>query len=143
MKKLESVKKFKEFRQRILSEKDVDYEKPTLVVCAGTGGQASGSNDIIRIIKRYILDRALQERLGLRVTGCQGFCEMDPFILVQPGRHLYPRLEMKDVPRVIDAAAGGYVDEGLIYKEPVLQKRYHCQNDIPFFQKQTRMRMSS
>ena len=138
MRKLSTVDEFVDFRSRILSEINVQYDKPTLVVCAGTGGQASGANDIIRIIKRHILERDLWEKIALRITGCQGFCEMDPFILVQPGRQLYPKLKMDDVPKVIDAALGGYIDEELIYKDPRELKPYHNQNDIPFFKKQTR-----
>ncbi|MBN1211862.1 MAG: FAD-dependent oxidoreductase [candidate division Zixibacteria bacterium] len=138
MRKLSTVNEFVDFRQRIIGEKDILYAKPTLTVCAGTGGQASGSNDVIRIIKRYILDRALQQKLALRITGCQGFCEMDPFIVVEPGRHLYPKLKMKDVPRVIESALSGQVDEELIYKDPRDKKSYYTQNDIAFFKKQTR-----
>ncbi|MCX6829525.1 MAG: FAD-dependent oxidoreductase [candidate division Zixibacteria bacterium] len=138
MKKLSTIDEFVDFRRRILSEKEIQFDKPTLVVCAGTGGQASGANDIIRVIKRYILDHGLVEKIGFRVTGCQGFCEMDPFILVQPGRHLYPKLKMEDVPKVIKSALEGYVDEDLIYKDPRELKSYHYQNDIPFFKKQTR-----
>jgi NADH-quinone oxidoreductase subunit F len=138
MKKIASVEEFSDFRRRVLGEKQIEYDRPTLVVCAGTGGQASGSNDVIRIIKRYILERALQYRIALRVTGCQGFCEMDPFIVVEPGRQLYPKLRMEDVPRVIEAAVGGYVVDELIYKDTREQRVYQCQNDIPFFKKQTR-----
>lgn len=138
MRRISSVGEFAEFRKRILSDKDIQYEKPTLVVCAGTGGQASGANDIIRVIKRYIIERNLREKIALRITGCQGFCEMDPFILVQPGRHLYPKLKMEEVPRVIESALGGFIDEQLIYKELSGKKIYKSQNDIPFFQKQTR-----
>ena len=138
MKRLSSIQELADFRGRIAHEREVRYDKPTLIVCAGTGGQASGSNDIIRIIKRYILDHSLQEKVTLRITGCQGFCEMDPFILVEPGRRLYPKLKMEHVPRVIESAVGGFVDEGLIYKDPREQKAYHCQNDIDFFKKQTR-----
>ncbi len=139
MSRLSTVSEFIEFRQRIKDDKKIQYEKPTLVVCAGTGGQASGSNDILRIIKRYIIDRNLQTKIGLRVTGCQGFCEMDPFIVVEPGRHLYPQLKMEDVASVIEAAVGGYVDESLIYRDPKDQRQYHSQDDIPFFQKQKRL----
>jgi NADH-quinone oxidoreductase subunit F len=143
MKKLTTIDEFIGFRHRILEEKDFQYDKLTLVVCAGTGGQASGSNDVIRIIKRYILDHGLQEKIGLRITGCQGFCEMDPFIVVEPGKHLYPKLKMDDVPRVIESALGGYVEDSLIYQEPAIQKKYYSQNDIPFFQKQTRTIMGA
>jgi len=138
MKKISTIQKFKEFRQRILAEKNIEYNIPTLVVCAGTGGQASGSSDVIRVIKKYILERSLQGKVAIRITGCQGFCEMDPFILVEPGKQLYPRLKMEDIPSVIDAAIGGYVNESLIYREPKTQTHFPCQNDIPFFKKQTR-----
>ena len=138
MRKHSSVEEFSNFRQRVLSGREVQSDEPTLVVCAGTGGQASGSNDILRVIKRYIIERSMGEKVKIRVTGCQGFCEMDPFILVEPGHQLYPKLSMKDVPRVVEAAVGGFVDEGLIYQDPKIQKYYHCQKDIPFFNKQTR-----
>jgi len=136
--KLSTVADLGEFRRRVLSEKEIQYSIPTLVVCAGTGGQASGANDVLRMIKRYMIERGLRDKVALRITGCQGFCEMDPFILVEPGRQLYPQLKMEDVPRVIDAAIGGYIDEGLIYKDDREKKQYECQNDIPFFKKQTR-----
>jgi NADH-quinone oxidoreductase subunit F len=132
MEKLKSLDEFVDFRDRILSEAKTEKEKLALVVCAGTGGQASGSNDVIRVIKRYILDNDLQEQIEIRVTGCQGFCEMDPFIVVEPGQQLYPKLSMDDVPRVIEAALGGYVEEELIYREPGEAKRYYCQSDIPY-----------
>ncbi|HUV29474.1 MAG TPA: NADH-ubiquinone oxidoreductase-F iron-sulfur binding region domain-containing protein [Acidobacteriota bacterium] len=138
MKRLSSVDELTGFRQRILSERDIQHDRPTLVVCSGTGGQASGSNDVIRIVKKYLLDHFLQEKLALRITGCQGFCEMDPFIVVEPGRHLYPKLRMEDVPKVIEATLEGRIDEDLIYRDSRELKPYACQNDIEFFRKQTR-----
>jgi NADH-quinone oxidoreductase subunit F len=138
-----TVAEFVEFRRRIQDDKKLQYDNPTLVVCAGTGGQASGSNDVLRIIKKHILDRGLQTKINLRVTGCQGFCEMDPFIVVEPGRHLYPKLKMGDVARVIDAAVGGFVDESLIYRDPHENKQYQSQDDIPFFKKQERVILGS
>ncbi|MEW6747123.1 MAG: NADH-ubiquinone oxidoreductase-F iron-sulfur binding region domain-containing protein [Planctomycetota bacterium] len=138
MVRLKSVGEFVDFRQRVLRDKSMRAPKPTLVICAGTGGQASGSNDVMRIIKRTILEQGLSDRLDLRITGCQGFCEMDPFIVVEPGSHLYPRLKMDDVPRVIAAALSGHVDEELIYRDSHDGKKYHSQQEIPFFRKQTR-----
>ena len=41
MKKLSSVEEFAEFRRRVVDERESEDGKPTLVVCAGTGGQAS------------------------------------------------------------------------------------------------------
>jgi len=136
MHRFNSVEEFESFRHNIIQEPESDV--PCLVVCAGTGGQASGSNDIIRVIKRHILERDLQEKIRLRITGCLGFCEQDPFILVEPGLQLYPRLKMEDIPRIIDAVMEGKVIEGLLYRESEYQARCRTRDDIAFFQKQTR-----
>lgn len=136
MYRLATVEEFISFRRQIVEEPEPD--RPCLVVCAGTGGQASGANDILRIIKRYLLEHHLHEQLSLRITGCQGFCEQDPFILVEPGKHFYPRLSMDDVPRIIESTLKGQVVEELLYCESEYHERQHCQDDIPFFKKQTR-----
>ena len=94
MNRLASLDEFIGFRERILSERAVHSKRLTLVVSAGTCGQASGANDVIRIIKRYIIEKNLRDRVTLRITGCQGFCEMEPFILVEPHRHLYPKVRI-------------------------------------------------
>ncbi|MDD3733170.1 MAG: (2Fe-2S) ferredoxin domain-containing protein, partial [candidate division Zixibacteria bacterium] len=91
MKKLSSVEEFINFCQRIKSDREAQSDKPTLVISADTGAQASGINDIIRIAKKYILDNSLQHRVSLRITGCHGFCEMNPYLVVMPGGHFYPR----------------------------------------------------
>jgi NADH-quinone oxidoreductase subunit F len=138
MRKLATVQELRDFRRRVISERAAQQDKPTVVISADTGGQASGINDIIRLLKRYIVEKSFQQRIALRITGCHGFCEMNPYVLIEPGGHFYPKLKTKDVPRVVEAAVGGYVDEGLIYKDPSEQKAYPCQSDIPFFQKQIR-----
>ncbi len=138
MKRMTSVEAFSSFRQRVLKESTMEPAKPCLVISAGTCGQASGSNDVMRIIKRQIIERHLQETISLRITGCQGFCEMDPSIVVEPGNHPYPKVNMEDVPRIIDSALAGEVVEELLYKEKHSNKCYHCQDEIPFFKKQTR-----
>jgi len=100
MKKLSSVEEFINFCQRIKSDREARSEKPTLVISADTGAQASGINDIIRIAKRYILDNSLQQKISLRITGCHGFCEMNPYLIVEPGGHFYPKLKWMTCPKL-------------------------------------------
>jgi NADH-quinone oxidoreductase subunit F len=138
MNPLATIAELTHFRHRVMGEKKVLHKKPTLIMCAGTGGQASGSNDIMRIVKRYIIERNLREKISLKITGCQGFCEMDPFILVEPGQRLYPKLRIEDVPRVIESAIGDFIDEELIYKDSHSHTSYNSQDEIPFFKLQTR-----
>ncbi|MDD5426561.1 MAG: FAD-dependent oxidoreductase [candidate division Zixibacteria bacterium] len=142
MKKLSSVEEFINFCQRIKSDREAQSDKPTLVISADTGAQASGINDIIRIAKKYILDNSLQHRVSLRITGCHGFCEMNPYLVVMPGGHFYPRLKMADVPRIIESALNGEVVEELIYKDKKTGKAYYHYQDIPFFRKQMRTILS-
>jgi len=138
MKKLHTVEELHSFRHRILNEKNVQNDKPVLVISAGTCGQASGANDIIRVTKRYILKQGIQNKISIKITGCHGFCQIEPFILVEPGQQLYPNLSMDDVPAIIDAAIGNYVVDSLIYKDSLTQEQCHHQKDIPFFKKQIR-----
>ncbi|MBT3224047.1 MAG: NADH-quinone oxidoreductase subunit F, partial [Proteobacteria bacterium] len=135
MQRMESIEDFSSFRKRLLASK---AEKPTLVVSAGTCGQASGANDLIRLIKRHIIARKANDRVSLRITGCLGFCEVEPFILAEPGGHLYPNLKMENVAEVLDATLEGRVAEGLVYREPGTNLPFDDQDAIPFFKGQTR-----
>jgi NADH-quinone oxidoreductase subunit F len=143
MLKHNSVQEFHSFRQRVISEKRITADKPTLVISADTGGQASGINDIIRMAKRHIIEKDLRDQINLRITGCIGFCEMNPYVVVEPGGHLYPKIKMEQVPQVIEAALGGYIDRELIYKDADNPEGYSSLNEIPFFKKQVRTILGS
>ncbi len=136
MPRLSSIDQLKELRKMLLD--DTDESKPRIVVCSGTACQASGSSDIIRVAKRYIMERHLLQKMSLRVTGCHGFCEMGPFILTQPQNAFYPQVTLDDVPRIIDALLSGDYVEDLLYRDPHTGKKYHNRRDIPFFKNQKR-----
>ncbi|MBW2263228.1 MAG: FAD-dependent oxidoreductase [Deltaproteobacteria bacterium] len=136
MERFSSFEDFSTFRKLVRKKPGSDV--PCLVICAGTGGQASGANDLIRIIKRHIIEEDLHDRISLRITGCLGFCEMDPFILVEPDNSFYPKLRMEDVPVVIDAAVDGRVVEDLLFVDPSGEGVLHSQDEMPFFKNQTR-----
>ncbi|MBN2534857.1 MAG: FAD-dependent oxidoreductase [Spirochaetales bacterium] len=137
MKALKNTVDFEKYREKILAR--INTKRPCIVICAGTGGLASGSNNLIRIIKKQIVERGLYDSISLRITGCLGFCEMDPFIIVEPGFNLYPKLKMEDVPRIIDAAIKGEIIEDLLYREPGSTTKCMTEQEIPFFKGQTRV----
>ena len=61
MVQMKSLEEFQNFRDLIISKPD--QGKPCIILSAGTCGQASGANDIMRILKRQILERDYGVRL--------------------------------------------------------------------------------
>jgi NADH-quinone oxidoreductase subunit F len=140
MNRLTSIEDFKDLQGRMMARRE--WAIPTVVIPAGTCGQASGANDIMRVAKREILARNLTDGIRLRITGCHGFCEMEPSILVEPTGTFYPKVKLADVPRIVEAVAEGYVVQELLFADPATGKRIEKQRDIPFFAKQVRTILS-
>ncbi len=136
MKRLSSIDDFISLRDRLITDRDP--RTPTIIIPAGTCGQASGANDLIRIAKRQLLAKGLTEKIQLRITGCHGFCEMEPSILIEPNGTFYPKVGMEEMVRIVDAVAEGKVLEDLLFIDPLTGKPIEKQNDIPFFNKQVR-----
>ena len=134
MRRLHSVEALAAMRADLIAARGSPL--PTVVIPAGTCGQASGANDLIRAAKRELLGDGRKVRL--RVTGCHGFCQMEPSILIEPSRTFYPRVAARDVPRIIEAAAAGGVVEELLFVDPQSGARIRRQDDVPFFRKQVR-----
>jgi NADH-quinone oxidoreductase subunit F len=136
MEKLKSIDDLKGLQERLIADRDLTI--PTIVISAGTCGQASGANDLIRITKRELLARELTERIHLRITGCHGFCEMEPSLLIDPRGTFYPKIEPNDMVRIIEAVVGGKTLEDLLFVDPGTGEAVEKKNDIPFFKKQSR-----
>jgi NADH-quinone oxidoreductase subunit F len=137
---LTSTGAFHALRSQITA--DIDTAIPTIIIPAGTCGQASGANDLIRITKRELLARQLMEKVHLRVTGCHGFCQMEPSILIEPSGTFYPTLHMEAVPRIIQSLLDRTVVRDLLYKNPATGEPIEKQTDIPFFKEQVRTILS-
>ncbi|MBC8401458.1 MAG: 4Fe-4S binding protein [Candidatus Marinimicrobia bacterium] len=141
MKRLQSIDDFSELKERLEIRHDPII--PTLVITAGTCGQASGANDLIRITKRELLNRGLTNEISYRITGCHGFCEQEPFVLVEPQGTFYPKVNMDDMIRIIEAVKQGQVLKDLLYVDSKTGKTIEKQNDLPFYKKQIRTILAS
>ncbi len=117
---------------------DQDPTVPVIIINAGTCGQASGANDLIRIAKRELLQRGLVQRINLRVTGCHGYCEMEPSVLIEPRNTFYPRVSIKDMARIVEAVDKGRVLDDLLYKDPATGESIEKLEDLPFYRPQKR-----
>ncbi|UCE58605.1 MAG: NADH-quinone oxidoreductase subunit NuoF [Phycisphaerales bacterium] len=136
MERLTSIEDFKAMQDRLVSERD--YSKPSIVIPAGTCGQASGANDLIRVTKRELLDRGLTDKIRLRITGCHGFCEAEPSVLIQPTGTFYPNVKIEQMVRIVEAVRDNQVLDDLLFVDPATGKAVEKQSDIPFFKTQVR-----
>jgi NADH:ubiquinone oxidoreductase subunit F (NADH-binding)/(2Fe-2S) ferredoxin len=136
MEKLKAIEDFKVLQARLITDRDPAI--PTIVISAGTCGQASGANDLIRAAKREILARELTDKIRIRITGCHGFCEAEPSILIEPRGTFYPKVGPADMVKIIEALAQGQIVESLLFSDAHSKKRIERQTDIPFYRKQVR-----
>ena len=111
---IDSSEQLEQLRERILSERRPDA--PSITVCAGTGCLASGSRDVIAAFNREIEAQGLEVELGFRSTGCHGFCEKGPIVIINPEEICYLQVTPDDVPEIIEKTIkGNEVIERLLY----------------------------
>ena len=76
MTKIKTIKSLETLRKRLL--KDRKKIQSTLVMCGGTGCQASRCQDVIDAVKEELDKQGLAKSVSIRTTGCHGFCEQGP-----------------------------------------------------------------
>jgi NADH-quinone oxidoreductase subunit F len=140
MDKVRSTGAFQSLQARLVAENSP--AKTTIVISAGTCGQASGANDLIRILKRELLTKGLSDRVHLRITGCHGYCQMEPSVLVEPSGTFYPKVNPADIPRILEAVAVGEVVEEFLYHDPDTKKAVTHMAQMPFYKNQVRSILS-
>jgi NADH:ubiquinone oxidoreductase subunit F (NADH-binding)/(2Fe-2S) ferredoxin/NAD-dependent dihydropyrimidine dehydrogenase PreA subunit len=76
----------------------------------------------------------------VRPTGCHGFCERGPLVLIFPERTLYQRVSLADVAEIIaETVVAGNVIDRLLVEDPVTGNKYQRETDIPFYKHQHRL----
>ncbi|NVL92519.1 MAG: SLBB domain-containing protein, partial [Desulfobacterales bacterium] len=125
-----------------LSAEHTHFTK-TLTFCGGTGCQASGSLSVVDAVKDVLSKQGLDKRVLVRVTGCQGFCEQGPIMVLEPGNIFYCHLTPDDAHDiVIKTVSNGEVIERLLYTDPVPGKKVGTEAEIPFYRAQDRQLLS-
>jgi len=115
-------------------------ENQRILVCAGTGCASSGALPIIDILKDEIKRQGLEETVSVVGTGCQGFCEKGPTLVIEPQQILYTRVTGEDVAEIIEQElVKGERVERLLLVDQATQKPVSSMADINFFAKQHRI----
>ena len=81
-------------------EADKKYTK-TVTLCAGTGCCASGCLDVLAALRNGLKKTRADKKIRIRTTGCHGFCEQGPLMVIEPGNIFYCHVGPKDVQEII------------------------------------------
>ena len=138
MKKLRTVVELRQLRARILSQRDP--EKACIAICCGTGCRAYGAEDVARALRNEIGRQRLGKQVQLKVTGCHGFCEHGPLLVIYPGRIFYQRVTPNDAAEIIsETVLNGNIVDRLLYLDPTSGQKTHFEGDVPFYKRQRRL----
>ena len=88
-----------------------------ILVCSGTGCIATGSNKIHEIFEKLVKETPGVElvfspcgghhdekEIGVKKTGCQGFCELGPLVRIQKGDKViqYVKVQPEDCEDIVE-----------------------------------------
>ena len=109
--------KIKTREQLIAKQKEyaasLNSQRKQILICAGTGCVAGGSLQIYDRMKEIIEEKGLRcalvlekephdESIGLKKSGCHGFCEMGPLLRIEPMGWLYLKVKLEDCEEIIE-----------------------------------------
>lgn len=111
-----------------------------VLVCAGTGCKSAGSKEVELAFQREIRAKGLADEVMVVETGCHGFCEYGPLVIVYPEGTFYSRVTAEDVPEIVEShLLKGRLVERLMYHEPLTHESIPKYSDINFYKKQHRL----
>ncbi|HBV87193.1 MAG TPA: NADH-quinone oxidoreductase subunit NuoF [Desulfosporosinus sp.] len=110
-----------------------------ILVCGGTGCISGDSRLVHDALEQELSRQGLEAEFKLKYTGCHGFCEQGPVILVTPKDNFYCKVAPQDVPNLIHQLKEGKVYDELLYVEPTTNERILTRHDVPFYKKQQRL----
>ncbi|HOC60922.1 MAG TPA: NADH-quinone oxidoreductase subunit NuoF [Smithellaceae bacterium] len=113
-------------------------KKKFVAICAGTGCRASGSVQVKEAFEAEFKKQNMD--VDVLATGCLGFCEKGPMVIIHPDKYFYEHVKVEDVPEIISKTiAKGEVISRLLYRHPDTQKALFREDDLPFYKKQHRV----
>ncbi len=141
MSRLNSARELKHLRERLREQRQSIIT--TVMICGGTGCQASRSQAVIDAVGDELSRQGLDNSVRLCVTGCHGFCEQGPVIIIEPGNIFYCQVSPEDAFEIVyQTVMKGEVIEQLLYRDPVSGKSFQTQAEIPFYRAQDRQILS-
>ena len=137
MSRIDSPETLEKLRKDILSRRDPNT--PCISICAGAGCVASGADEVISAFKTEIEKEGLTAKVDTKGTGCPGFCERGPVVVIYPEEICYLQVKAEDVPEIIQQTIKeNKVVDRLLFKDPATGEKATRESDISFYKNQVR-----
>ena len=133
-----NLTKLDEIRAKIsqLREK----QKTCITVCGGTGCHAYGCLEVAEAFKEEIGKQNLQDLVDVRTTGCHGFCERGPIVVIQPEGIFYQRIQLDNITDIISKTiVNKEIIDKFLYIDPRTKEKIVQEKEVPFYKKQKRI----
>ena len=111
-----------------------------VLICGGTGCKSAGSKEVQLAFSRAIEAKGLSDEVMVVETGCHGFCEHGPLVIVYPEGTFYCRVKAEDAEEIVESHLfKGRIVERLLYHEPLTHESIPNYSEINFYKKQHRL----
>ncbi len=141
MSRLNSFRELEHLREQLRENKKKTMS--TVMVCGGTGCQASRSQTVIDAMRKELSRQGLDRKVRLCVTGCHGFCEQGPVMIIEPGNIFYCHVSAEDTYEIVaQTVVKNRVIERLLYTDAISGKKIRTEAEIPFYKAQDRQILS-
>jgi len=142
MKSLKSPSDLEKLRKDILAKKDP--KRLAIAACVSTGCQALGAQKVLEAFDEEIKKQGLEGKVEIKETGCLGFCEKGPRIVIYPEEIYYFQVKASDVPEIVSKTLiSNEIVERLLYTDPVTGKKARYLSEVPFYKYQNRLLLES
>jgi NADH-quinone oxidoreductase subunit F len=138
MTRIENAEQLNKLRETLASI--VRPDMPFVSICSGTGCLACGSWPVASEFRRLLAEKGLQEKYLLKTTGCHGFCERGPVVVIHPQGIFYQQMKPADVEEVVEKTLEkGEIVHRLLYRHPQTGEEIIREEDVPFYKYQNRI----
>jgi NADH:ubiquinone oxidoreductase subunit F (NADH-binding)/(2Fe-2S) ferredoxin/Pyruvate/2-oxoacid:ferredoxin oxidoreductase delta subunit len=136
MMKITDAKALRQIQNQL--RESYDPQKKLVTICAGTGCRGYGCIKVKEELEAEMKKQKMD--VEVRATGCFGFCEKGPLIVIHPQKIFYQQVKEKDVADIVTKTViQGEVIEKLLYRDPVSSEMVMKEEDVPFYKKQKRL----
>jgi NADH-quinone oxidoreductase subunit F len=115
-------------------------KKKLISLCSGSGCGAYGTAKVYQTLMAQLAEHDLENEVDVKLSGCHGFCEKGPIMVIHPEGIFYPQLKEEHIPDIVEnTLKNGDLVKNLIFKDPVTKKKITHEKDVPFYKLQQRI----